>query len=77
MLIVVMDCGENMSNDIINMTYQRMMWLRNRIKKKIGYRYKKNIDLQWVDIHLKEILEGILIDKEIMLIANNMWRKYE
>ena len=65
-----------MTNDIINMTHQRLMWLKNRISKKQTSE-PKHIDLQWVDIHLKEILEGILIDKEIMLIANNMWRKYE
>ena len=71
------------NDDVINMTYQRMMWLRNRIKKsewgnlKIGYKYKKNIDLQWVDIHLKEILEGVLIGKGIMLRANDLWRKYD
>ena len=35
------------NDDVINMTYQRMMWLKNRIKKsewgnlKIGYKYKK------------------------------------
>ena len=65
-----------MTNDIINMTHQRLMWLKNRISKKQTSE-PKHIDLQWVDIHLKEVLEGVVLGKGTMLRANDMWRKYD
>ena len=52
------------------------MWLKNRISKKQTSE-PKHIDLQWVDIHLKEVLEGVVLGKGTMLRANDMWRKYE
>tara|TARA_B100000287_G_scaffold100855_1_gene93025 strand:- start:456 stop:713 length:258 start_codon:yes stop_codon:yes gene_type:complete len=68
---------------IINMPHQRLMWLRNRIKKKMGYEqgsdnheWKTNIDLQWVDIQLEEIGEGVVLGKGTMLRANDLWKKY-
>ena len=66
--------GINEGAYIINMTHQRMMFLRNRINKHSSK--SKHIDRQWVDMHLAEILEGVVLPKGIMLRANDMWKKY-
>ncbi len=56
-----------------NMIHQRMMWLRNLIRKKIN---KENAELRWVNVQLSEIMEGVVLSKETMLTANRMWKKY-
>ena len=56
-----------------NMIHQRMMWLRNLIRRKIN---KENAELRWVNVQLSEIMEGVVLSKETMLTANRMWKKY-
>ena len=57
----------------LNMIHQRMMWLRNLIRKKIN---KENAELRWVNVQFSEIMEGVVLSKETMLTANRMWKKY-
>ncbi len=77
-----MDYGEHMHktnsvvDEIIRKVNYKLMKLRNRID--ITQTSKtKHIDLQWVDMHIRDTEAGIVFGKGYMLKANDMWRKYE
>ena len=77
-----MDYGEHMHktnsvvDEIIRQVNYKLMKLRNRID--ITQTSKtKHIDLQWVDMHIRDTEAGIVFGKGYMLKANDMWRKYE
>ena len=63
-------------DEIIRKVNYKLMKLRNRID--ITQTSKtKHIDLQWVDMHIRDTESGIVFGKGYMLKANDMWRKYE
>jgi len=63
-------------DEIIRKVNYKLMKLRNRID--ITQTSKtKHIDLQWVDMHIRDTEAGIVFGKGYMLKANDMWRKYE
>ena len=65
----------NSTDSITNRIYQKLMFLRNRISKKQTSE-KKHIHLKWVEMHLEEVQNGVILEKGIMLRANDLWSRY-
>ena len=67
---------KNYVDDIIKNVSMKLRLLQNRIDVKQTSKMK-HIDRKWVEIQLEDVQAGIVFDKELMLKANDMWRKYE
>ena len=66
-------------NSIVDEIIRKINYKLLRLRARIDITQtseKKHIDLQWVDMHIRDTEAGIVFQKDTMLRANDMWRKY-
>ena len=76
-----MDYGEHMHkiNAVVDEIIRKVNYKLLRLRARIDITQtseKKHIHLKWVEMHLEEVQNGVILEKGIMLRANDLWSRY-